>query len=188
MPRACGGNLHQILVSFPDPGTSASSAAGAVPVRTGVRSSVSFVDFQYPAVVPRERKLASAFLTDDWLTTSSGLKYKDQSLGSGTAAAAGQKVSVHYTGKLQDGTIFDSSRNRGTPISFELGAGQVIKGWDEGIAGMKVGGKRQLHIPADLAYGASGAGPIPPGATLTFDTELVDVKPPDYETATHSFL
>ena len=106
-----------------------------------------------------------------------GLKVTDDVVGTGTEAQKGKTVSVHYTGWLADGTRFDSSRDRNTPFSFPLGQGQVIKGWDEGVAGMKVGGKRTLTIPADLGYGARGAGGvIPPNATLKFEVELLDVK------------
>ena len=110
-------------------------------------------------------------------TTASGLQYEDLQQGSGAEAVRGRPVSVHYTGWLTDGTKFDSSVDRGQPFTFPLGAGRVIKGWDEGVAGMKVGGKRRLTIPPDLGYGAQGAGGvIPPNATLIFDVELLDVK------------
>jgi FKBP-type peptidyl-prolyl cis-trans isomerase len=111
------------------------------------------------------------------MKTASGLEYIELEAGTGAQAEAGKNVSVHYTGKLQDGKVFDSSYSRGEPISFKLGIGQVIKGWDEGIALMKVGGKAQLIIPPDLGYGERGAGGvIPPNATLVFDVELVNVK------------
>jgi peptidylprolyl isomerase len=111
------------------------------------------------------------------ITTASGLKYIDESEGTGSAAKAGDKVSVHYTGRLKDGKKFDSSRDRGEPFEFPLGAGRVIKGWDEGVAGMKVGGKRKLIIPPDLGYGKRGAGNvIPPDAELHFDVELLAIK------------
>jgi len=111
------------------------------------------------------------------MKTASGLEYIETEAGTGAQAEAGKNVSVHYTGRLQDGTVFDSSVSRGVPITFPLGAGRVIKGWDEGIALMKVGGKAQLIIPPELGYGASGAGGvIPPNATLIFDVELVNVK------------
>ncbi len=111
------------------------------------------------------------------ITTPSGLTIEELLLGSGAAAAAGQKVSVHYTGWLTNGTKFDSSKDRGDPFVFPLGRGHVIKGWDEGVAGMKVGGKRKLTIPSALGYGARGAGGvIPPNATLVFEVELLEVK------------
>jgi FKBP-type peptidyl-prolyl cis-trans isomerase len=111
------------------------------------------------------------------ITTQTGLQYQDLVVGNGAQAVAGKSVTVHYTGTLQDGTKFDSSLDRNQPFVFTLGAGQVIPGWDEGIAGMKVGGKRKLVIPPNLAYGAQGYPPvIPANATLTFDVELLDVK------------
>ena len=114
-------------------------------------------------------------------TTASGLKYDDVTPGEGAIAAAGMSVTVHYTGWLTDGVIkgkkFDSSKNRNDPFVFSLGAGQVIKGWDEGVQGRKVGGTRLLTIPSDLGYGARGAGGvIPPNATLLFEVELLGVK------------
>jgi FKBP-type peptidyl-prolyl cis-trans isomerase len=109
-------------------------------------------------------------------TTGSGLQYEDSVVGTGAEAVAGKTVEVHYTGKLADGTQFDSSVGR-KPFSFKLGAGMVIKGWDEGVAGMKIGGKRKLIIPANLGYGARGAGgAIPPNAVLHFDVELLKVS------------
>jgi peptidylprolyl isomerase len=111
------------------------------------------------------------------ITTPSGLKYVDLNVGTGATPKQGQTVSVQYTGTLENGTKFDSSRDRGVPFKFPLGTGQVIKGWDEGLSTMKVGGRRQLIIPPDLGYGASGAGGvIPPNATLIFDVELVGVE------------
>ena len=110
-------------------------------------------------------------------TTVDGLKIEDAKVGSGTEAAAGKRVTVHYTGTLTDGTKFDSSVDRGQPFSFPLGAGQVIQGWEKGVAGMKVGGKRKLTIPPELGYGARGAPPvIPPNSTLVFDVELLEVN------------
>ncbi len=106
-----------------------------------------------------------------------GLEIKEVKKGKGKKAKSGQSVSVHYTGWLTDGTKFDSSLDRGQPITFQLGSGQVIKGWDEGVAGMKVGGKRSLTIAPDLAYGAAGRPPvIPPNSTLKFDVELVKIE------------
>ena len=113
----------------------------------------------------------------DTRVTSSGLTITDLTLGEGAEAAAGQTVVVHYRGTLENGKQFDASYDRVTPFSFPLGAGRVIKGWDEGVQGMKVGGQRKLVIPPDLAYGSRGAGGvIPPDATLIFEVELLDVK------------
>jgi len=109
-------------------------------------------------------------------TTPSGLIIEDVTVGEGAVAAAGQKVTVHYTGWLTNGTKFDSSKDRNDPFNFPLGGGRVIKGWDEGVQGMKVGGKRKLTIPPALGYGARGAGStIPPNATLVFGVELLGV-------------
>ena len=111
------------------------------------------------------------------ITTSSGLIFEDLVEGSGAAAAAGQHVTVHYTGWLTDGTKFDSSKDRNEPFDFPLGARHVIAGWDEGVQGMKVGGTRKLTIPSQLGYGARGAGGvIPPNATLVFEVELLGVE------------
>jgi len=110
-------------------------------------------------------------------TNPSGLRYQDLSRGEGAEATEGATAVVHYTGWLTDGKKFDSSRDRGEPFAFRLGAGQVIAGWDEGVAGMKVGGRRKLVIPASLGYGQGGAPPvIPPGATLVFDVELLGLQ------------
>jgi FKBP-type peptidyl-prolyl cis-trans isomerase len=110
-------------------------------------------------------------------TMNDGLKYTDEQVGTGAVATSGRTAVVHYTGWLLDGTKFDSSVDRNQPFSFPLGAGQVIKGWDEGVQGMKVGGKRTLIIPPALGYGARGAGNvIPPNATLKFEVQLLDVK------------
>jgi FKBP-type peptidyl-prolyl cis-trans isomerase len=110
-------------------------------------------------------------------TTESGTEYWDIKVGTGAEAVKGKTVSVHYTGWLTDGKKFDSSFDRDEPFEFPLGAGRVIKGWDEGVAGMRVGGKRQLKIPASSGYGARGAGNvIPPNATLIFDVELLAAK------------
>jgi peptidylprolyl isomerase len=124
-----------------------------------------------PASKPVEKKMSEV------VTTPSGLQYEVIAEGNGAAPQAGQTVVVHYTGTLMDGTKFDSSRDRGQPFSFKLGAGQVIRGWDEGLAIMKVGDRRKLILPPDLAYGERGAGGvIPPNATLVFDVELLDIK------------
>lgn len=111
------------------------------------------------------------------VTTPSGLKYRDIKEGDGAMPKTGQTVVVHYTGTLENGSKFDSSRDRNRPFSFTIGVGQVIKGWDEGVATMKVGGRRELIIPAALGYGARGAGGvIPPNATLIFDVELLEIR------------
>ncbi len=111
------------------------------------------------------------------MTNASGLQYVDLIPGTGREAQVGETAIVHYTGWLKDGTKFDSSKDRGEPFRFPLGAGRVIKGWDEGVVGMKIGGTRKLIIPPDLGYGARGAGQvIPPNATLTFEVELLDLR------------
>jgi len=111
------------------------------------------------------------------VTTASGLKYEDTKVGTGAEAKAGQTAVVHYTGWLTNGTKFDSSKDRGQPFTFPLGGGRVIKGWDEGVQGMKVGGTRKLTIPATLGYGAQGAGGvIPPNATLVFEVDLLELR------------
>lgn len=126
-----------------------------------------------------EQPTLSRMPESELTTTESGLQYADLVTGEGAAVESGATVSVQYSGWLENGTLFDSSVTRGEPISFTLGQGNVIQGWDEGLIGMKVGGKRQLIIPAALAYGEEGAGEtIPPGATLIFDIELVEIKQP----------
>lgn len=125
-----------------------------------------------------EPRLPTQIDEGKFTTTDSGLKYYDIKTGTGDSPAAGQIVVVHYTGWLEDGTEFDSSVDSGQPFSFQLGAGDVIPGWDEGVATMKVGGKRQLIVPASLAYGEAGAGNvIPPNATLIFEVELIEIQP-----------
>eukprot|EP00320_Phaeocystis_rex_P014934 CAMPEP_0119074416 /NCGR_PEP_ID=MMETSP1178-20130426/72101_1 /TAXON_ID=33656 /ORGANISM="unid sp, Strain CCMP2000" /LENGTH=199 /DNA_ID=CAMNT_0007056573 /DNA_START=22 /DNA_END=621 /DNA_ORIENTATION=- len=118
--------------------------------------------------------------TSELVTTKSGLMYRDVLVPEGGRGPnSGDTVRVHYTGRLEDGTVFDSSHQRGEPISFELGTGRVIRGWDEGVAGMVVGGTRQLVIPPNLGYGTRGAPPaIPPNALLHFDVELVEISAP----------
>jgi FKBP-type peptidyl-prolyl cis-trans isomerase FkpA len=130
-------------------------------------SSISERDFSV------EEENQEEVMENDMITE---LKIEDVEVGTGAEAKSGDTVSVHYTGTLVDGTKFDSSVDRGTPFEFTLGHGQVIKGWDQGVAGMKVGGKRKLSIPADLAYGERGQGSIPPNTPLLFDVELLEVK------------
>ncbi len=147
-------------------------AGGVIPPNATLYFEVELVDI--PAGSPDTPADVSEA---DFTTTDSGLKYYDLVEGSGALPAEGQVVVAHYTGWLEDGVKFDSSLDRGRPFEFVIGAGQVIPGWDEGIASMKVGGQRQLVIPANLAYGESGAGGvIPPNATLIFEVELIGVK------------
>jgi FKBP-type peptidyl-prolyl cis-trans isomerase FkpA len=121
--------------------------------------------------------LQGATMSEAKTTTASGLVYEDIKQGEGDPATAGKTVSVHYTGWLTNGTKFDSSKDRGQPFEFPLGGGRVIKGWDEGVQGMKVGGVRKLTIPPGLGYGARGAGRvIPPDATLVFEVELLKIQ------------
>jgi FKBP-type peptidyl-prolyl cis-trans isomerase FkpA len=117
---------------------------------------------------------------DNRLTKESGLEVVDIACGTGAEAAGGMAVTVHYVGRLESGVVFDSSRARHVPYQFLLGAGRVMPGWDEGVAGMRIGGIRRLIIPPDLAYGSSGFPPrIPPDETLTYDVELLEVRAPD---------
>ena len=125
--------------------------------------------------VAAARKLGTQ-TTNPVVTTASGLQYIDVKTGEGSAAQAGQTVTVHYTGWLVSGQKFDSSVDRGQPFTFDLGVGQVIKGWDEGVAGMKPGGVRKLIVPPSLGYGSRGIGPIPPDATLTFEVQLLKAQ------------
>jgi FKBP-type peptidyl-prolyl cis-trans isomerase len=126
-----------------------------------------------PQPAPAEQPVATPTQTQE----VTELKIEDMVVGTGAEAVSGKTVSVHYTGWLTDGTKFDSSVDRGTPFEFQLGQGRVIRGWDEGVAGMKVGGKRKLTIPPEMGYGANGAGGvIPPNATLVFDVELLGIK------------
>lgn len=123
-------------------------------------------DVELVEIMPGPPDAPQDLPADRYTTSPSGLKYADLAVGDGATATAGRTVTVHYTGWLTDGSMFDSSLSRGEPFEFPLGAGRVIRGWDEGVAGMREGGKRQLVIPAALAYGSRGAGGvIPPGAT-----------------------
>ena len=129
------------------------------------------------AEAPKGPQMDTFSIPENMQTTSTGLKYSVDQQGTGAQAFIGQTVSVHYTGWLTDGTKFDSSRDRGAPLEFPLGMGRVIKGWDEGVAGMKVGEKRTLVIPPSIGYGDRGAGGvIPPNATLVFKVELMGTR------------
>jgi FKBP-type peptidyl-prolyl cis-trans isomerase len=146
-------------------------AFGTAHAQTGVKPA----EAAKPAAAPAAQSASKT------VTTASGLKYEDVKVGSGAEAKAGQSVSVHYTGWLwvdgKRGNKFDSSKDRGQPFEFPLGGGRVIKGWDEGVQGMKIGGTRILTIPPSIGYGDRGAGNvIPPGATLQFEVELLGLK------------
>ena len=144
-----------------------------------ILSSISTSTAVEVKVIPPKKEVKKMQRTDDStpVTTTSGLKYVDEKAGTGALPKSGQTVTVHYTGWLENGKKFDSSVDRGQPFQFTIGVGQVIKGWDEGVSTMKVGGKRKLTIPSALAYGARGAGSdIPPNATLIFEVELLGVQ------------
>ncbi len=155
-----------------------SGMADAAPVQVASAVSTDAADLLATPQSSSDAQEAPETMADETLTTTdSGLQYVDLTEGDGASPEQGQTVEVHYTGTLEDGKKFDSSRDRNRPFKFKIGVGQVIKGWDEGVASMKVGGRRKLVIPADLAYGSRGAGGvIPPDATLIFDVELLGVS------------
>lgn len=158
----------------PELGYGAQGAGGVIPPNATLIFDVELVD-----ILPGAPANPTAVDEADYTTTESGLQYYDFTVGDGASPQAGQTVVVHYTGWLLDGgTKFDSSLDRGQAFPFTIGVGQVIPGWDEGVMSMQVGGKRQLVIPSDLAYGPGGAGGgvIPPNATLVFEVELLDVQ------------
>jgi FKBP-type peptidyl-prolyl cis-trans isomerase len=147
-----------------------------VPHNDDVLRLVALVALLLPVLVGCS-SMSSSGAAGNEVTLAGGLKYTDLQVGTGTEAVPGKTAVVHYTGTLLDGKKFDSSRDRGQPFPFPLGGGRVIKGWDEGVKGMKVGGKRVLVIPPEMGYGARGAPPdIPPNATLRFEVELLDVR------------
>jgi peptidylprolyl isomerase len=163
------------LIIPPDLAYGEQGAGGVIPPNATLLFDVELVSVAPAPPPPPEAP--TAVDEADYTTTDSGLKYYDFEAGSGEAVQSGQQVEVHYTGWLEDGTMFDSSLLRGQGFVFPVGVGQVIPGWDEGVLTMKVGGKRQLVIPAALAYGESGAGGvIPPNATLSFEVELLGVQ------------
>jgi peptidylprolyl isomerase len=161
----------RLLVIPPDLAFGEVGASG-IPANATLIMEIELVDVSEPVTMTKVDE-------DDFITTESGLKYYDIVEGKGETPSAGQTVVVHYSGWLESGQLFDSSVERGETFSFVLGQGQVIPGWDEGVASMKVGTKRQLVIPPDLGYGDQGAGGgvIPPGATLTFEVELLEIQP-----------
>lgn len=154
------------------PGVDPATATASAPASQSAAAETA------AAEAPKGPQMDTFSIPQDMQTTTSGLKYSVDQQGTGATAFIGQTVSVHYTGWLMDGTKFDSSRDRGSPLEFALGQGRVIKGWEEGIAGMKVGEKRTLVIPPAIGYGArgTGGGLIPPNATLVFKVELVGVQ------------
>lgn len=158
------------LIIPPELGYGAKGAGDMIPPNATLHFDVELVGIQEGAPEAPQP-------VDSYTSTTSGLQYFDLKTGSGAEARKGQQAVVHYTGWLTDGTSFDSSLNRGEPFTFPIGGGRVIKGWDEGVVSMKIGGKRQLRIPAELGYGARGAGGvIPPNATLVFEVDLLDLK------------
>ena len=168
------GTVRQLVIPS-DLAYGPTGAGGVIPPDATLIFEVELISFEEPPPPPPEAP--TEVDADDYTTTDSGLQYFDFEVGDGPAPQEGQIVEVHYTGWLEDGTMFDSSLLRGEPIVFPIGMNQVIPGWDEGVLSMNVGGKRQLVIPSELAYGEAGAGGvIPPNATLIFEVELVGVQ------------
>lgn len=164
-PEAMASNLGTAQIAQ-------ESAALAEPVTQLAQAAADLV----PAAEDASTMLPEETPEETLMTTDSGLQYVDVVEGTGAMPQPGQRVTVHYTGTLEDGTKFDSSRDRGRPFTFQIGVGQVIKGWDEGVGTMRVGGQRKLVIPSELGYGSRGAGGvIPPNATLLFDVELLRI-------------
>jgi len=172
---ACNETSNTQQSSNPGEATSSPSLAASTETTTPTPTTTPTI-----TASPTTTSTPATTKTDakNTVTTASGLKYVDLKVGSGATPKTGQTISVHYTGTLENGTKFDSSRDRNEPIEFPLGTGKVIPGWDEGLSTMKVGGRRQLIIPGKLGYGATGTpdGTIPPNATLLFDVELMGIK------------
>jgi peptidylprolyl isomerase len=162
------GGVRQLIIP-PDLGLGEQGVNGLVPANATLVMEMTLLSI---SKAPEMTEVDPA----DYETTDSGLEYFDIEVGDGATPESGQTVVVHYSGWLEDGTLFDSSVQRGEPFTFPLGQGAVIPGWDEGLSTMQVGGKRQLRIPPELGYGEAGGGPIPPGATLIFDVELIEVR------------
>jgi peptidylprolyl isomerase len=168
-----GGKARLIIP--PNLAYGSQGAGGVIPPDATLTFEVELVEISPGPPAPPEAP--TGVEEGDYTTTASGLKYYDLEVGTGAEATSGSTAVVHYTGWLTDGTMFDSSLSRGEPFPFPVGGGRVIRGWDEGVAGMRVGGRRQLVIPASLGYGDRGAGNvIPPGATLVFEVELLEVQ------------
>lgn len=167
------GDQHSALAdSLPIPAETVAIAEPAA----AVQLAQSAADLTTPPTETDPSMTPADSTPDNLITTDSGLQYVDVVEGTGAMPQPGQRVTVHYTGTLENGTQFDSSRDRGRPFSFNIGVGQVIKGWDEGVMTMRVGGQRQLVIPPELGYGSRGAGGvIPPNAKLLFDVELISL-------------
>jgi peptidylprolyl isomerase len=160
------------LIIPPDLAYGERGAGNVIPPNATLTFEVELVSIQ-----PGSPEAPTELAEEDYMTTESGLKIHDLEVGTGAVPETGQRVTVHYTGWLEDGLKFDSSLDRGQPFTFVVGMGQVVAGWDEGLATMKVGGKRQLVIPPELGYGERGAGGvIPPNATLIFEVELLGVE------------
>lgn len=157
--------------------TNAGTASESINQRlTGIAGSTYYIRVSQAPGKDTNYSLSYSFVGDTPVRTASGLEYIDLAAGTGATPVTGQTVTVHYTGILLDGSKFDSSLDRNSPFSFPIGKGRVIEGWDIGLSDMRVGGRRQLIIPASLAYGSRGSGSIPPNATLIFDVEMLGIR------------
>nr|WP_278003423.1 FKBP-type peptidyl-prolyl cis-trans isomerase [Nodosilinea sp. TSF1-S3] len=175
---ACCAVLLVAQFTSPQPEAMASNLGSAQAAEAAVALTEPVTQLAQTAadLVPANENASPMMPEETTVTTDSGLQYVDVVEGTGAMPQPGQRVTVHYTGTLEDGTKFDSSRDRGRPFTFQIGVGQVIKGWDEGVGTMRVGGQRKLVIPSELGYGSRGAGGvIPPNATLLFDVELLRI-------------